>query len=292
MATAARPQDPGAAAVMAILSGIGAVFGLALAIFLTHIDLDYSSQTSAYDSAPVCASAADISGCRYQGPARIASKSTDSGGFPVARLSFPGLDGRAFDAYLDKSYLSRWQSWETGSTLDAEVWHGYVSVIDGIKTSTNPDTLPNAGLAPGVVFGSLALVLAGWSVFASVLYRRRAAALARATAATGPEVQMPLTPAMTAYLRKDSRELVAGVFVRYRGAFSVVLYPNRYGDNNVAVVVNGRPLRATVAKPLESIAPTETGTVDYLPLSRTLLEVRDASGNVLWSRFEGVPATA
>jgi len=32
--------------------------------------------------------------------------------------------------------------------------------------------------------------------------------------------------------------------------------------------------------------------VDYLPSSRTLLEVRDAEGRVLWSRVEGVRATA
>src|SRR5712691_6810589 len=110
MATATtRPQDPGAAAMMAIVGAIGAVLGLALTIFLVHIDLDYSSQTSAYDSAPVCAPAAGISDCRYQGAAEIASKSTGSDGSPVARLSFPGLDGRTFDAYLDKSHLDRWQ---------------------------------------------------------------------------------------------------------------------------------------------------------------------------------------
>jgi len=292
MAATKRPQDPGAAAIMAIATAIGAVLGLVLTIFLVHLDLDYSSQRSAYDSAPVCASAADIGSCRYQGPARIASKSTGSGGSPIATVSFPGLDGRTFDAYLDKSHLATWQSWETGSTVDAEVWHGYVSVIDGIQTVTNPDTLPNAGLLPAFFFGIPTLVLAGWSVFSAVLYRRRAAALASATAAIGPEERLPLTPAMMANLRQGSRELAEGVFTPYRGPFSVILYPSRIGDNNVAVVVNGRPLRVTVAKPLESIATTETGTVDYLPSSRTLLEVRDAEGRVLWSRFEGVPATA
>jgi len=64
-------------------------------------------------------------------------------------------------------------------------------------------------------------------------------------------------------------------------AYNSAPNPNRIGDNNVAVVVNGRPLGVTVAKPLESITTTEIGTVDYLPSSRTLLEVRDAEGRVL-----------
>jgi hypothetical protein len=277
---------------MAIFCAVGAVLGLALTIFLVHLDLDYSSQTSAYDSAPACASAADIGSCRYQGAAQIASKSPDSGGSSIARLSFPGLEGRTFNAYLDKSHLATWQGWEIGSTVDAEVWHGYVSMVDGIRTSTNPDTLPNAGLAPAYFFGIPILVLVGGAVYSSVLYRRRAGALASATAATGPEERLPLTPTMMANLRQGSRDYAEGVFTRYRGPFSVILYPNRIGDNSIAVVVNGRPLGLAVAKPLESITTTETGTVDYLPSSRTLLEVRDAAGHVLWSRFEGVPATA
>src|SRR5690348_15117203 len=179
MAATNRPQDPGAAALMAIFCAVGALLGLALTIFLVHLDLDYSSQASAYNSAPVCASTADISSCRYQGVARIANKSPDSGGSSITRLSFPGLEGRTFDAYLDKSHLATWQGWETGSTVDAEVWHGYVSVIDGIQTSTNPDTLPNAGLAPAYCFGIPILILVGGSIYSSVLYRRRAATLAR-----------------------------------------------------------------------------------------------------------------
>jgi hypothetical protein len=291
MAITTRPHDPGAAALMAILCAVGAVLGLALTIFLVHLDLDYSSQASAYNSAPVCASATYIGSCRYQGAAEIAGKSTDSGGLPRVRLSFPGLNGRMFDAYLDKSHADRWQGWEAGSTVDAEVWHGQVSLVDGIKTTANPDALPNAGLAPAFFFGIPTMLLVGWSVFSAVVYRRRARALARATASFGPEQRLPLTPAMMAYLGQGSREFAEGMFTRYRGPFSVILYPNGIGDNKVAVVVNGRPLRPTVAKPLESIAAPETGTVDYLPLSRTLLEVRDAAGHILWSRFEGVPAS-
>jgi hypothetical protein len=54
---------------------------------------------------------------------------------------------------------------------------------------------------------------------------------------------------------------------------------------SVQVVVEGRKLQMLAAP----LVPTESGkgTVDYLPASGKLLELRDESGQVLWSRFPG-----
>lgn len=278
---------------MAFGAGLGAVLGLALAVFLVGVDLDYSSRTSAYDSAPVCASVADIGGCRYQGTAQI-TRTWMSDGFPRAQVSFAALGDRTFLAYLGKPDVPHWQLWETGMTVDAEVWHGDVSVIDGIKTATNPDTLPNAGLGPGLFFGIPTLVLAAGAVWSVVLYRRRAAALSAFGRAAASSEELPLTAPMSAYLDEQAtkrggtgsarKDLAAGVFMRSKGTFPVLLYQNRYSSNRVGLMVGGQLLAPTVARPLESITLI-SGTVDYLPGSRTLIEVRDEAGKVLWNRF-------
>ncbi len=60
----------------------------------------------------------------------------------------------------------------------------------------------------------------------------------------------------------------------------------KYGTT-VTVVVDGRELSGS-APSLESIE-SGVGTVDYLPISGDLIEVRDESGQVLWSRFASAP---
>jgi len=85
--------------------------------------------------------------------------------------------------------------------------------------------------------------------------------------------------------RQEGRDLVDGVFVRSTGVFSTKVSQTKYGLN-VQVVVGGRALFAGHAPQLESIE-SAPGTVDYLPVSGDLLEVRDESGQVLWSRFAG-----
>jgi hypothetical protein len=78
----------------------------------------------------------------------------------------------------------------------------------------------------------------------------------------------------------ERRDLEGGVFIRWIGPFAV-----RRVRGAVQVVVDGRKLQTLFA----ALEPTEsgTGTVDYLPTSGMLLQVRDGSGQLLWSRFPG-----
>src|SRR5207245_1788933 len=77
---------------------------------------------------------------------------------------------------------------------------------------------------------------------------------------------------------RERRDLAGGVFTRWIGPFAV-----RQFRTVVQVVVNGRKLQ-TLAAPLE-LTESGSGTVDYLPTSGMLLELRDESGQVLWSRL-------
>jgi hypothetical protein len=79
---------------------------------------------------------------------------------------------------------------------------------------------------------------------------------------------------------RERRDLAGGVFTRWVGPFAI-----RQVRTAVQVVVEGRKLQ-TLAAPL---VPSEScqGMIDYLPASGALLELRDESGQVLWSRFHG-----
>ena len=79
---------------------------------------------------------------------------------------------------------------------------------------------------------------------------------------------------------RERRDLAGGVFTRWIGPFAV-----RQFRTVVQVVVDGRKLQ-TLAAPLE-LTECGSGTVDYLPTSGMLLELRDESEQVLWSRFPG-----
>jgi hypothetical protein len=79
---------------------------------------------------------------------------------------------------------------------------------------------------------------------------------------------------------RERRDLAGGVFTRWIGPFAV-----RQFRTVVQVVVDGRKLQ-TLAAPLE-LTESGSGTVDYLPTSGMLLELRDESGQLLWSRFPG-----
>lgn len=85
---------------------------------------------------------------------------------------------------------------------------------------------------------------------------------------------------------QERRDLAGGVFLRSTGAFSIKVTSTKYGTT-VNVVVDGRELSGS-ARSLESIE-SGVGTVDYLPISGELIEVRDESGQVLWSRFASAP---
>lgn len=169
--------SPNPAPVTLLLaSGLGVVLALGLTGVMAYFDIDYSNRTSAYDSARVCAGTSDISACRYQAPAQVVSKSTDDRGDLVVRLSFQQLRGRTASAYVDKTDASRSGGLESGGTVNAELWLGEVTVLNGTQTLVNPDKLPNAGLLPVVVFGGATLVMAAWFVYSLKLTRRDYAA--------------------------------------------------------------------------------------------------------------------
>lgn len=86
-------------------------------------------------------------------------------------------------------------------------------------------------------------------------------------------------------LELEKRDLNGGLYVRWTGPFSVRVFRNRVGAS-ATVVVGGRSLRAVMAAPLQAIQEG-TGTVEYLPVSGELLEVRGGSGEVIWSRLAG-----
>lgn len=78
---------------------------------------------------------------------------------------------------------------------------------------------------------------------------------------------------------RERRDIAGGVFMRWSGPFST----RAVGRAAAAQVeVGGRKLATAPARALEYLGQT-TGTVDYLPVSGLLLEVRDESGKVLYS---------
>jgi hypothetical protein len=132
------------------------VLAVGLTAFMAYIDLSYSSRTSAYDSAPTCSSPAQISGCRFQGPAQVVRQYMDNGD-PAVDLTFAQLGVQTYSAVLDQSYSSQWENWKQGTTVTAELWQGVVTSVEGLRTRGNPDLLPNLGLLPVFVFGGAAL---------------------------------------------------------------------------------------------------------------------------------------
>lgn len=81
------------------------------------------------------------------------------------------------------------------------------------------------------------------------------------------------------------RDLAAGVYVRWSGPFTTrVVYVGTRGSKGFVVEAGGRKLRTGAVRRLP---PTgfNSGTVDYLPASNTLCEVRNEQGTLLWSLF-------
>jgi hypothetical protein len=83
--------------------------------------------------------------------------------------------------------------------------------------------------------------------------------------------------------RLVSRDLAGGVYTRWTGPYTVRMISSRYGSA-AQVDVGGRKLSNVAAPPLYAIRQA-TATVDYLPVSGTLLEVADEAGRVIWSRL-------
>lgn len=86
------------------------------------------------------------------------------------------------------------------------------------------------------------------------------------------------------YARLVSRDLAGGVYVRWTGPFTTrVVYGSRY-SKGFQVEAGGRKLESVAVQRLPPIG-FNSGTVDYLPASKTVFEVRNEQGALLWSRF-------
>lgn len=315
-----------------------------------------SGKQSTYLSAPVCASAADVSNCRFQGPARVVSTWQKSGLW--VEVAFDQLGGRRFDADVDPSARSTWQTWKPEDQVAAELWQGQVTVVGGLRTSRNPDSMtglffPAVWIVIAVMIPLLAL-MAWWTV----AYRRAARVLANREATMVAEhpittQRLPLTPDMVNALQSEmaparhptrlaliilavalsvpattgvifylqgrfaapsilllaaaflvvggfatvwvlgtatmeKRDLAGGAFVRATGVFQVGVYTSK-GITTTQVTIGGRIASGGRPQALETIVDA-VGTVDYLPVSGELFEVRDESGQVLWSRTSPVTA--
>lgn len=84
------------------------------------------------------------------------------------------------------------------------------------------------------------------------------------------------------------RDLAGGVYVRWTGPFTIRVYPiGIYGSKGFVVQAGGRKLRSGDVLRLPPIGLT-SGTVDYLPASNTLFEVRNEQGVLLWSLFDTI----
>lgn len=162
---------------MFIALGAAFLLGLAITAYTAYIAYDYSSRRTAYDTAQPCATAANITSCRYQGDARIVHKLLP-GRDPRVEVAFVQAQGANVTAYLDRSYKAQWDTWQEGSVVQAELWHGAVTTVAGVRTLDNPDTLPDSGAGPALIFGTATLACAGAMVWLLVLNlrSRRAAA--------------------------------------------------------------------------------------------------------------------
>lgn len=139
---------------------VGILMGAAVTATIGFIDFQYSNETSTYDRAPVCPSGAATANCRFEGQGHVVRKWVNSNGDLAVDLAFDQLNGKVVTAYMDKTYMSQWQGWQQGSSLNIELWKGTVTMIAGIRTGADPDLFPNPGIFPVIFFGvpTLALV--------------------------------------------------------------------------------------------------------------------------------------
>jgi hypothetical protein len=81
-----------------------------------------------------------------------------------------------------------------------------------------------------------------------------------------------------------SRDLGGGVYVHWTGPFTTrVVRDGRY-SKALEVEAGGRKLEGAVSLRLLPVG-FNSGTVDYLPASRSMFEVRNEQGAVLWTRL-------
>ncbi len=194
--------------------GFLAVIALAAAGGVASFADLQTRERAAYDAAPVCSSASDVSSCRFDGQGRIVDTST-SQGKPSVDVQLDEL-GKLYNAQLDSAYTSRWQKWEVNQTVEAEVFDGSLVKVDGLQTTSNPDTFAISGYrAAAIVALALFVILGAPSVWLAILYRREMQYRRSVVAGEVPGLQpLPITAGTRAILARSAghpRRLVAWV---------------------------------------------------------------------------------
>ena len=206
MAATTGPDPPFWRGNLDVLFSLGFFAALALAVTITLASYDdfMRTQAATYDSAPTCSSVADISACRYADLGRIVGTSTSNRNLTVD-VAFDKVD-KVVTGALDQSYTSSWRTWKVDGTVDAELWHGQLVKVDGLKTRQNPDNYPVAGYrTAALAFAALTLVLAAVFGLLVVLYRRELNTRAEAAAGRVPGLHpLPLRPEMTYFLKREA----------------------------------------------------------------------------------------
>jgi hypothetical protein len=189
-------------------AGFFALMSVLITTVMFGVGSMMASEKAAYDSAPACASAADISGCRYEGSGLVVSTPTDKSGKQGVEVSFQDLGGKIYTAYFDAAHAPQ-QLWPVDSPVDAEVWHNLLIKVEGALTTEDPNALPVGGYKiAGVAFGAAGFLLAAAFAWLFVLYRRELARRAEALTGAVPGMQViPLSPDITNYLGGNSRVL-------------------------------------------------------------------------------------
>lgn len=278
--------------------GFVALWCLVVGFLLATAATAALNEKSAFDAAPVCSSAANLSDCRYVGTGKVVRVYYVKGA-PYLDVSPDALLAHysAGFAPVDAGTVT---TWEIGTTEPVEIWKGRLVRVGGVKSGSNPDLFVAAYMLPvGLGVGALGVLLAATFVWRLLLFREVLRDRARKLGGADPNVQvLPLTPSMKTYLESLSAEspgwlnpnprsdLKRGVFIRESGPFAVDLVDIKGFRTAVVVSVGGRALHSVVAESLEDIQ-SQVGKVDYLPSTGELLALWDDRGGLLAARLPG-----
>ncbi len=210
MAMIPRPRTPWwqSGSPLAIV-GLFIVLGAVLTVESATVGSEELAHTSAYDSAAICTSPASVDDCRFQGSARVVRTWSDKNGQWV-ELAFDQLGGRKVSSDLDPNTPSEWQRWRPENEVKAELWRGLLTVVDGTRTLANPDNYQGTGISVTAwIAGPITVILSIAFVWLWVQWRRGGRALASRLAVEteghpASTQQLPLTPAMTAFLQTEA----------------------------------------------------------------------------------------
>ena len=189
------------------------VLGTALTIESAIVGGEELGRTAAYDNAKTCATSAAISDCRFHGPARIVRTYTDKD-YRGVEVAFDQLGGLHVSADINPNEPSEWQRWQPEDQVNAELWSGLLTVVEGARTESNPDYYQGTGITiTAWIAGPITLLLAAAFMWTWVMWRRQRRRLAARLAtedATHPVTtqQLTLTSEMSDFLRKEA-ELAA-----------------------------------------------------------------------------------